>query len=129
MFETVSVIIPTKNRPIDLGLTVESLFHQSTLPIQLIVVDQSGTEESKDPVERLCAEASPEVRERVQLCYILDAATTSLTAARNRGMGRAQGDIWLFLDDDVVLEANFLEELLAVYEQHPHVSGVSGIIS
>jgi glucosyl-dolichyl phosphate glucuronosyltransferase len=129
MANTVSVIIPTKNRPIDLGLTVESLFQQSVLPIQLIVVDQSQTEESKERVEWLFAEASSAIRETVQLFHILDPAISGLTVARNRGMERAQGDICLFLDDDVVLEANFLEELLAVYERHPQITGVSGIIT
>jgi GT2 family glycosyltransferase len=129
MANSITVIIPTKNRPIDLDLTVESLFQQIALPIQVIVVDQSPTDESKERVERLFAESSSAVQERVQFCYILDGAITGLTVARNRGMQRAQGDIWLFLDDDVVLEAGFLGELLAVYEQHPHVSGVSGIIS
>ncbi len=129
MSNSLSVIIPTKNRPIDLNLTVESLFQQSALPIQLVVVDQSQTEESKERVERSFAEASSAVRKRIQLCYILDAAITSLTAARNRGAERAQGDIWLFLDDDVFLEASFVEEVLAVYQRYPRASGVSGIVS
>jgi GT2 family glycosyltransferase len=41
----------------------------------------------------------------------------------------AKGEIWLFLDDDVVLEPNFVEELIAVYRRYPRVDGVSGIIT
>ena len=40
----------------------------------------------------------------------------------------AEGDILLFLDDDVLLESDFLREMLAVYEHDPAVAGVSGII-
>src|SRR6266446_4517295 len=100
MANTVSVIIPTKNRPIDLNLTVESLFQQSVLPMQLIVVDQSDTEESKERVERLFAEASFAFREAVQLYYIRDPTISGGAVARNRAMQIAQGDVWLFLDDD-----------------------------
>jgi GT2 family glycosyltransferase len=41
----------------------------------------------------------------------------------------AQGDICLFLDDDVCLETGFVEEVLAVYQRYPRASGVSGIVS
>src|SRR4029453_12488870 len=43
------------------------------------------------------------------------------------GMKQAAGDYWLFLDDDVVLEPDFMEKLLAAYA--PGVTGVSGIIT
>lgn len=42
-------------------------------------------------------------------------------------MNIAKGEIWLFLDDDVLLEPTFVEELLAAYS--PGVMGVSGIIT
>jgi GT2 family glycosyltransferase len=129
MSNSVSLIIPTKNRPRDLEVALESVFQQTDLPVQLIIADQSPTDECKRRVEMQFAQASPEVRERVKLCYILDATISGLTVARNRAMELAQGDIWLFLDDDVILETNFLEELLTVYQQHPYFSGVSGIVS
>lgn len=34
-------------------------------------------------------------------------------AARNVAIGKATGDILVFLDDDVLLEPNFIEEILA----------------
>jgi len=42
-------------------------------------------------------------------------------------MELAQGEIWLFLDDDVFLEPNFIEEILKTYDVR--VAGVSGIIT
>jgi GT2 family glycosyltransferase len=129
MANTVSVIIPTKNRPVDLDLTVESLFQQSILPIQLIVVDQSQSGEGKERVERSFAEASLALREAVQFCYIQDSTISGGAVARNRAMEIARGDIWFFLDDDVCLEPMCIEELLATYQRYPRASGVSGIIS
>jgi GT2 family glycosyltransferase len=50
-------------------------------------------------------------------------------AARNIGIEFARCPILLFLDDDVLLEKSFIEEILAVYTQHPNVGMVSGIIT
>jgi GT2 family glycosyltransferase len=126
---TFSVIIPTKNRPDDLDLAVQSLFRQTTIPRGLVIVDQSETAESERRIEQLCGEAPERIRTSVSLSYIRDRAIAGSSAARNRAMEVAQGDIWVFLDDDVELEENFLEELLDVYRRYPDVDGVSGIIT
>nr|WP_238437963.1 glycosyltransferase family 2 protein [Paenibacillus polymyxa] len=39
----------------------------------------------------------------------------------------AQGDIILFLDDDVELPSNYLNELMRTYEAYPQAAGVGGI--
>ena len=44
-------------------------------------------------------------------------------------MNRTKADILIFLDDDVILEPDFIKELLKVYVQHPAVGGVSGVIT
>lgn len=111
---SVSVIIPTKNRAVDLARTIETLLQQTVQPLELIIVDESPaptfTREIKFPV----------------VC-IHDTTLSGASVARNVAMGRARGDIWLFLDDDVLLESNFIEEILRVYGSN--VAGVSGIIT
>src|SRR6185437_7222284 len=111
---TVSVIIPTKNRSQDLAKTLESLLSQTVQPMELIIVDQS--------VQRSFADPLP-----IHTIYIHDQSLSGASHARNVPMDRAHGDIFLFLDDDVVMEPNFIEELLAAYDDDT-VTGVSGII-
>jgi len=129
MTTTASIIIPTKGRPTDLQATVGSIFLQTLLPIQLIIVDQSEGEESRQRVQEMFRAAPQNIRDAIRLDYVLDAKISSAAAARNVGMQVAQGNIWLFLDDDVVLEGNFLKELLTVYQRLPDACGVSGIIT
>jgi len=124
----VSVIIPTKDREEDLELTVGTILRQSVLPSELIIVDQSKGKEGGRRIEKLYAEEPQRVRDTLTLRYVNDPTILGADVARNRGMEIAQGDIWLFLDDDVALEANFLQEILAAYQRYPRVSGVSGII-
>jgi glucosyl-dolichyl phosphate glucuronosyltransferase len=111
---SVSVIIPTKNRPGDLEATIESLLRQSRPPDEIIVVDQSAARSFTKPIP-------------VPLRYIHDPQIGGSAEAKNVGMKTAQSDIWVFLDDDVILEPQFLEGLLAAYA--PGVTGVSGIIT
>ena len=112
----VSVIIPTKNRPEDLRRTLQSIATQTRRPDEIIVVDQSSSSSELDKSDL-----------PVTITYIHDASISGLTEARNVAMDRAIGDIWLFLDDDVILEPQYLDELVRVYS--PEVDGVSGIIT
>lgn len=111
---SVSVIIPTKNRAIDLARTIDTLIQQSVQPLELIVVDQSAT---------------PTFTQRLPfpLVYIHDPTLSGASVARNVAMDRASGEVWLFLDDDVLLENDFIEQIAAAYD--PGITGVSGIVT
>lgn len=128
--ETISVIIPTKNRPADLENVVASLLVQTKPPIELLIVDQSEDEESRLRVERLLAAAQRHPQPLViTLRYLRVPFVTGGAAARNLAMDLAQGGIWLFLDDDVVLEPEFLAALCAAYRAHPEAVGISGVVT
>jgi GT2 family glycosyltransferase len=110
----VSVIIPTKYRREALEETIRTLLAQTRIADELIIVDQSQT--------KSLLQTSP-----LSLKHIYNPEITSAPQARNEGMKQATGDFWLFLDDDVVLEPDFIEKLLSAYA--PGVTGVSGIIT
>jgi GT2 family glycosyltransferase len=121
---SVSVIIPTKHRPSDLLTTFRSLLRQNVLPAQIAIVDQSSDNAA---LGSLRSELSG--IEGVRLDYVYDPSLSGAAAARNRAMDLATGDIWLFLDDDVDLELDFIQRLLEAYERLPHAAGLSGIIT
>ena len=121
---SVSVIIPTKNRPGDLLTALRSLLRQTVLPTQIAIVDQSSDDRA---LGSLRAELSGV--EGVRFDYLYDPSLSGAAAARNRAMDLATGDIWLFLDDDVDLELDFIQCLLEAYDKLPHADGLSGIIT
>lgn len=125
----VSVIIPTKNRARDLRAVAGSIFGQTFAPVTLLIVDQSPDDEGRRGVENELALAEARRGRGWKLNYILDPTIAGASAARNRAMKIADGDIWLFLDDDVVLEPDFIEQIVAVYREYPGTSGVSGVIT
>lgn len=115
---TLSVIIPTKNRVEDLQRTLDSIVTQTKQPDEIIVVDQgSSFAECELP-------ASP-----IRLIHIYAPHVSGAAVARNIAMDQAKGDIWVFLDDDVILEPQYIEELLHAYEYLPEATGVSGIFT
>ncbi len=119
-----SVVIPTLNRPHDLTKAVESILTQTMLPGEMIIIDQSPDAISKDIVETLMS------RERdISLNYVLDKKISGLVEAKHVAAGMANGDIVCFLEDDVVLETTFLEEIVKGFKNHPNMLGCCGIVT
>src|ERR1019366_1689051 len=79
----VSVIIPTKNRTVDLALTVETLFRQSVFPAELIIVDQSESDDSPVKVKLLHSLLPDQQRLGLRLRYIHDPHIHGSAGARN----------------------------------------------
>lgn len=124
-----AIVIPTKNRPDDLLVTIESVLNQSILPKQLIIIDQSAEEDGYRQVSMRCEALPSHIREDFDLLYVRDTAITGGSEARNRGLALVGTKIVLFLDDDVILESDFNERILEAYRERPEAGGVAGIIT
>jgi GT2 family glycosyltransferase len=118
---SVSIAIPTKNRYDALSDALNSIVCQTVPPRQIIIVDQTPASSSKPPFS-VCP-----LPPHIQLDYLHDPCLSGLTAARNLAIDNAVADILLFLDDDVTLHPDFIERLLAAYDEHPEAIGISGI--
>lgn len=53
----------------------------------------------------------------------------SISRARNIGALEATCDIVIFLDDDVIIEDNYVEEILKFFDIYPEALGVQGIVA
>ncbi len=121
------MLIPTLNRPHDLRVTLETLLRQSVLPQELIIVDQSRNDESEVAVRQLLAGSAQ--GKSITLQYRRDPGINGLAIARNVALSMSNSEVILFLDDDVVLEDDFVERLLSGYVEDPQLGGISGIIT
>ncbi len=124
MVSKLTSVIPTKNRPSDLVKAVISIFAQTRLPDELIIVDQSLGNESRNLVESLALEYK-----YTHLFYIHDSGISGLVDAKRVAAEHAKGDMVCFLEDDVVLESDFIEQILLGFTRQPDMMGCCGIVT
>lgn len=118
----ISVIIPTKNRRDDLQLTLKSIFRNTILPLEIIIVDQTCENQEKDIRE--CIDI---INSSVSIKYFHAPLISGLVHARDFGYQRSIGDIVLFLDDDITVFSNFFEQLIYTYQRYPNIDAVCPI--
>lgn len=107
-----SIIIPTRNRPLQLAACLEALAEQNYPRdrFEVIVVDDG----SRSPLD---AVADP-FHFPIQLT-LLRQTNAGPSRARNNGAARARGDLLAFTDDDCVPEPGWLGALAAAFRSCP----------
>ncbi|MFW6083723.1 MAG: glycosyltransferase family 2 protein [Gemmatimonadota bacterium] len=102
----ISVVICTHNRSDSLDRALHSLSRVSVpdgTAWEIVVVDNASSDATRDVVER-------HVHTDLPVAYEFE-ERTGLSHARNTGVARSSGEIVAFLDDDVSVRADWLEEL------------------
>jgi GT2 family glycosyltransferase len=119
-----TAVIPTRNRPNDLAKAVASVLDQTHPPDEFIIVDQSSGDESRLIVDALLSGC-----ERTLLVYMHDPLISGLVDAKRVAAERAVGDIVCFLEDDVILEPDYMEQIVQGFADRPEMVGCCGIIT
>lgn len=120
----ISVIIPTKDREEELYKCLLSIANQSILPYEIIIVD-----DGRLPPAYLKKAEYLFARFNVNFVYYKKKERLPSTArSKNLGAKLSIGDIIFYFDDDVILDRNYIEEILNVYKKYPKAAGVSGLI-
>lgn len=107
---SVSVLIPTFRRADGLARALNSVFAQTRLPDEIVVVDNAPDGSAKQAIDSLRAE-SP-----VALTYIHEPAP-GVANARNAGFAAASGRHVAQLDDDESADPDWLASLIQTREQ------------
>ena len=117
----ISTIIPTRNRPISLARTLESVAVQGALPAELVVIDASTDASTQQVVERC---------RLYYECSVIWQGASCLGAAvqRNQGLAIASQPFICFCDDDVLLEPECMERLWNALQSAPEVGAVNAMI-
>ncbi len=108
----ISVVIPVYNAEKFLSKSIESVINQSYKNLEIILVDDGSTDESK----KMCEEYAI-IDERIK---VISKKNGGPATARNMGVCNATGEVVFFLDADDFILKYTLEELIDVYNQyHP----------
>jgi len=98
----VSVIIPSYNCAPYLSDSIKSVLDQSYGDVEIIVVDDASTDNTKEVIDECLA--NPKLR------YIRNEENKGLMASRNVGIACAEGDLIAFLDADDLFVPNKLKK-------------------
>lgn len=116
----ISVIICTKDRTNDLAKFLDSLGSQTRMPDELIIVDASQNDDTKNMLEQKSNQLPFDV--------IYKRTTPGLTKQRNTGIGLSKGNHIFFFDDDVVLDSEYIRIIEDTFAEHKEVKlgGITG---
>ena len=109
----VSVVIPTYNREAGLGAVLAALAAQSypADSFETVVVDDGST----DATAARLRESSPQLPFRT---HWLRQENRGPAAARNAGLAAARGEMVVFLGDDTIPAADFVEQHVRYHERY-----------
>ncbi|WP_245954808.1 glycosyltransferase family 2 protein [Paenibacillus flagellatus] len=102
-FPGTSIVIPTYNQKDYLRQCVESIFAHTPEPFELIVVDNGSEDGTADYLRSMGG----------KLRYRLNESNLGFAGAINQGLMMARGDTLVLLNNDTVVTANWLANLLA----------------
>jgi len=117
-----SVAICTKDRPEVLRETLETLWRQSRLPDELVVIDDGRLDVG--PV----AEAA--LAKGVAFVYHNKSDRPGLALSRRAAVEKSSREIILFLDDDVLLDKSYIAAIMDVFEADTErrIGGCTGVL-
>lgn len=114
-FPFVSVIIPTCERESSLLTTLHGLKEQSYQRFEIIVVDQS---------ENISSAKQREYASWGHRLKLIRLPHRNRSLAKNVGISRANGDLFLFCDDDIVPSKDLIETHVTLH-RNSDIGGVS----
>ncbi len=106
--DLISVIIPTYNRAILIKRSAESVLNQTYKNLELIIVDDGSTDNTKEVVDSLKDNRIVYIKQENQ----------GAGAARNKGIDIAKGEYIAFQDSDDVWHLDKLEKQINVLKQN-----------
>jgi glycosyltransferase involved in cell wall biosynthesis len=119
---TISVVIPTRNRPAFAAEAVRAALrsHYPSDRFEVIVVDNGSGSDDRVVLPDVEADGGARVR-------LLQEEIPGGSNARNAGLYAAEGEIVAFADDDVLVDRNWLASIARAFARSDRVGGVTGL--
>jgi len=115
----ITVIIPLYNKASTIHRCLKSVFSQSKLPNELIIINDGSTDESLKVAKEIVG-----MRFGVEI-KIIDQKNHGVSFTRNKGVSLAKNDFVAFLDADDEWHEEFIENALQVISTYKDISLVT----
>jgi glycosyltransferase involved in cell wall biosynthesis len=114
----VSAVVCTRNRHSSVGQSIRAILANDYTPFELVVIDQSTTDETGVILRAIAAEDS-----RLRYVHVEQAG---LSRAYNTGIRSTTGEILVFTDDDCLVPANWIRTIIAAFHAEPEADLLYG---
>lgn len=124
-----SIVIPTYNREKDLINCLNSILSQTVLPTEVIIIDDGDL-----PSNLIDIFKNDFLLKGINLIYYKknhEFERRGLSESKNKALEIINTEIFFMIDDDVVLESDFCESIMNIWENKKNddkLIGVGGII-
>jgi glycosyltransferase involved in cell wall biosynthesis len=116
----ITLLVCTYNRSTDLRELLDTAVRQETggeFEYEVLVVDNNSTDQTREVVHQFAD--NPRVRYRFE-------ARQGKSYALNTGLAAARSDLYVIVDDDFVLPADWVRKIVHTFRERPELSFVSG---
>lgn len=111
-----SVIIPTRNRALELERCIKSIKNQTYDKYEIIVVDDNSSDETQKIIHKY------------KVRYIKHTERLGQSAGKNDGTKIAKGEVIVFTDDDCIADPFWLENIVKAFHSEKNIAVVGGKI-
>ena len=120
----ITLIICTYNREKYIGPLLDSIAKNDypTTDYEIVLVDNNCTDNTRGVCEQFAA-AHPEINFR----YVIE-TEQGLSAARNKGIKEAKGEIIIYVDDDALVDADYIRIYATHFAAYPETMAAGGPI-
>lgn len=110
-----SVVVPVYNQEETISKTIDALLSQSFLHknYEVIMIDDGSVDETFNVLKNI------QKKNKRKIKILKTVKKHGRGAARNLGIGRAENDIIVLIDGDIIVTRNFLEEHFKWHTKHP----------
>lgn len=116
----ISIQLITYNARKYLAPCFASLLEQSFKDFELVIIDNASTDHTREMIQKWIKE-HPEIIS----CFIESEKNLGFTGGHNLALKHSKGEYILFLNQDIILEPDFLESAITFFENHPEVGSIS----
>ncbi len=108
----VSVVVPSFNHASYVHFCLQSIFNQSVLPAELLVIDDGSTDGSPKVIEQA-------LRNCTFPCELIVRKNLGLSASLNEGLARTRGEFFCYLASDDLWLPDFISARVKLLDSQP----------
>ena len=102
--------------------SIQSIFEQQRLPLEIIIVDNNTSKFNSDTLIKVVNSFS---KKNIPI-KVYKSKKNSGAIARNIGVSKANGDLIAFLDSDVILYPDYYSKIIKIFENNIKIIAVQG---